>query len=370
MESLRILIMNYMDAKHPGAGGSEVFTQEVARRWVKLGHEVTLMCAKFNGAMDRDEIDGVEVLRSGGRYTVYLKAKKVYEKIFKGKIDIAIDEINTIPFFTPRYLKEPKIALIHQLAREILFYELPLPVATLGYFLELRMLRTYNEIPIVTVSKSSKDSLIDAGIPAKNIHIVSQGIDHECYKPSKDKRNDPLIAYVGWLKKYKRVNDLLKSIKYVAKQLPEVKLMLASKSKGKSIAELKRWITKLALQDNVVFLGPISKMEKLVLLSHVQVLVYTSVREGFGLPILEGAACRTPAIAYDVPGLRDAVLNGITGLLTPYRDVKALANAITKILTDEALRKSLSENAYKWSFNFSWDKTATQFMDLIKKYTY
>lgn len=355
-----------MDVSHPRAGGSEIFTHEVAKRWAILGHEVTLICSKYRDATDIDEIDGVKVLRTGGRYSVHLKAKKIYERRFKGKIDVAIDEIITIPFFTPYYLREPKIALLHQLSRELLFFELPLPIAALGYFIEPRVMRIYGKTPIATVSNSSKASLIGVGIPEENIYMVPEGVDHKLYKPRK-KSDDLCVAYIGSMMKYKRINDIVTAMKYVIKELPEAKLILAGRG-NIGVAGLKRLVAKLELQDNVSFLGPIPEEEKLKLLAEIQLLVYTSVREGFGLSVLEAAACGTPAIAYDVPGLRDAVIHGKTGLLVPYKDIKALSRAIMMMLTDKALRTRLSENAYAQSLTFSWDRTAEEFMGIIRKF--
>jgi glycosyltransferase involved in cell wall biosynthesis len=366
MESIRILVMNWKDLKHPQAGGAEVFTHEIASRWVKLGHDVKLICAKYEGASERERINGVDVVRTGGRYTVYIKAKKIYEKEFKNKIDILIDEINTIPFFTPRYVKEHKIALIHQLAREIWFYETPLPIAPLGYFLEPKMLKTYLNTQIATVSKSSRDSLIEVGLPEKNIHIVPEGVDHKRYKPELEKKNSSHIAYVGRLKRFKRAHDIVNAMKYVVEELREAKLTIAGRSDEKYLAYLRKLVRRLGLQDNVHVRGTLLEKEKVSLMREVQSLVYTSIREGFGLSILEGAACGTPSIVYNTPGLKDAVVDDETGIIVKDGDIELLAKAIIKVLSDKKFVRKISKNALKSASSFSWDRTANELMSVVK----
>ena len=174
MEALQILWFNWRCIKNPAAGGAEVFTHEVAKRLVRMGHELTLITSKPKGLPEKEEIEGYTVWRSGGRYTVYLKARKIYQEYFKGKVDIVIDEINTIPFFTVKYVKEPVVALIHQLAREYWLLEMYPPLSLLGYFLEPRYLRLYRDTPTITVSQSTKKDLEELGF--RKIYVVSPGI--------------------------------------------------------------------------------------------------------------------------------------------------------------------------------------------------
>src|SRR5665811_1558618 len=96
-----ILLYNWRDIKNPEAGGAEVFTHENAKRWVEKGHNITWFTSVFPGCKKEEIIDGVNIIRDGGKFTVYLKAREYYQKQFKGKFDVIIDEINTMPFFNP-----------------------------------------------------------------------------------------------------------------------------------------------------------------------------------------------------------------------------------------------------------------------------
>ena len=171
---MRVLWFNWRDIRNPLAGGAEVFTHEVARRLVRRGHEVTLFSSYFPGCVREEVVDGVRVVRSGGRFTVYLRAKEYYRKHFSGDgYDVVVDEVNTRPFFTPKFVNNDEriVALIHQLAREFWFYEMPFPISLIGYYvLEKRWLKNYTSTPTVTVSDSTKKDLEDLGF--KKVFVV------------------------------------------------------------------------------------------------------------------------------------------------------------------------------------------------------
>ena len=117
---MKILIFSWKDIKTPFAGGAEVYTHEISKRLVKNDHEITLVTLRFPNCSNSEIIDGIKILRYGGKYSFYLKAKSYYRKYLeKENFDIIIDQINTVPFFTPFYVDNKKIiTLIHQLARE------------------------------------------------------------------------------------------------------------------------------------------------------------------------------------------------------------------------------------------------------------
>jgi len=363
METLRILVFNWRDIKNPEAGGAEVFTHENAKRWIKMGHEVTLFTSEFNGCKKEEIIDGVKVVRAGGRYFVYMKAREYYKKYFsKEKFDVVIDEINTVPFFTPKFVKDREriVALIHQLAREYWFYETSFPINIMGYyFFENRWLKYYNKIPTVTVSESTKMDLINLGF--KKVFTVPEGISFNPLKEVPDKEKEPTVIYLGRLKRAKRPDLVINAFKVVKEKISNAKLWIVGDG------YLRKDLEKIA-PDGVKFFGHVSEEEKIDLLSKAWVMVNPSIREGWGINVIEANACGTPAIAYDIPGLRDSIMDEKTGLLVKENgDVEKLAEAIIKILEDEMLRKTLSANALEYSKNFSWDKAAQEFEKILKE---
>jgi glycosyltransferase involved in cell wall biosynthesis len=357
---MKILIFNWRDIKNPEAGGAEVFTHENAKRWVKKGNDVTLFTSEFNNCKKEEIVDGIRIIRAGKKYSVYKKAKEYYKKYFsKEGFDVVIDEINTIPFFTPKFVKNEKIiALIHQLAREYWFYETPFPINFIGYyFLEERWLKNYKEIPTVTVSESTKNDLIGLGF--KRIYVVSEGISFKPARKIPRKEKEPTIIYVGRLKRAKRPDHAIKAFEIVKREIKDAKFWVVGDGYWRE------YLRKIAFKG-VKFFGHVNEKKKIELLKKSWVLVNPSVREGWGINVIEANACGTPAIAYDVPGLRDSIIDKKTGLLVKENgNVEKLAEAIIKILNDKELRMRLSRNALEYSRKFSWDKSAEEFLKVL-----
>jgi O-antigen/teichoic acid export membrane protein len=172
---LRILAYNWRDLAHPRAGGAEVYLQSVAREWVRCGHEVTIFCASVENRPAREVADGVEIIRRGGRLGVYRQARRYWQREGDGKYDLVVDCVNTRPFLCPRFAGNvPIVAVVHQVAREIWRYETPWPISVLGrYLLEPAWLRAYRDVPVVTVSESSRESLAEYGL--RRVTVVPEG---------------------------------------------------------------------------------------------------------------------------------------------------------------------------------------------------
>jgi glycosyltransferase involved in cell wall biosynthesis/O-antigen/teichoic acid export membrane protein len=172
---LRILAYNWRDLAHPRAGGAEVYLQSVAREWVRSGHGVTIFCAAVEHRPVRELADGVEIIRRGGRLGVYREARRYWRREGEGQYDLVVDCVNTRPFLCPRFVGNvPIVAVVHQVAREIWRYETPWPISVLGrYLLEPAWLRAYRDIPVVTVSESSRDSLAKYGL--RRVTVVPEG---------------------------------------------------------------------------------------------------------------------------------------------------------------------------------------------------
>src|SRR5438309_1221353 len=160
---MRILILNWRCPKNPRSGGAELFTHEVAKRLVALGDEVEWFSASFRGASAEEDLDGVQIVRAGSQWTVHLHAFRRYRRRLKSRFDIVIDEVNTIPFFTPLWADVPVVMLIFQLAREVWWYESGFPVNALGFLAEAHYLRAYRNVPVITVSASTKGDLRSLG---------------------------------------------------------------------------------------------------------------------------------------------------------------------------------------------------------------
>jgi len=342
-------------------GGAEVFTREVAKRWVEWGHQVTLFTSEFEGCKREEIAEGVRIVRAGGKYGVYRWAKKLYRKRFsKEGFDVVVDEINTRPFFAPKFVNsdEHVAALIHQLAREYWFYETRFPLNYVGYyFLEDMWLRNYVDVPTITVSDSTKKDLEEIGF--KRVFVVSEGLNFEPLDEVPEKEAHPVVAYVGRLKRAKRPDHAIRAFAIVKEKLPNAELWIIGDG------PFKKKLEKIA-GDGVRFFGGLSDAERRRRLSRSWVLVNPSVREGWGLNVIEANGLSVPSVSYDVHGLRDSIRNEETGLLAASGDVRELGEAMARILEDKILRSSLSGNALKYSRGFSWNKTAKEFLKVLE----
>jgi glycosyltransferase involved in cell wall biosynthesis len=362
MKINKILIFNWRCWLNPEMGGAEIFTHEVAKRWVEDGVKVTLFTSEFPHCSLDEEVDGVRIVRSGGKFSVYRKAKEYYKKYFsKENYDVIIDEVNTRPFLTPEFVNrgEKIFALIHQLAKEYWFYETPFPISYIGnYFLEERWLKKYSEVPTITVSESTKEDLLKLGF--RKVFVVTEGLNFDPLEKIPEKESYPVIVYSGRLKRAKRPDHAVKAFKTIKKMMPKAELWIIGDG------PLKSKLQKIS-GKGVRFFSALNNFERREMIKRSWVLINPSVREGWGLNVVEAAALGIPCVAYEVAGLRDSVRDGVTGLLVESGDVKALGEALIRVLRDEGLRRRLSENALDYAMGFSWDKTAEEFMTILEK---
>lgn len=359
---MRILILHRKDIANLEAGGGALHVHRVAKYLAQKGHKVTLICANYSGGKNGDNIDGVNIVRLGTKHSVYFLSPLHYLRKFKGKTDIIIDVINGPPWFSPLYSNVPKIVFQFQAFREVFLVELNKPLAFVLRSIEKFIPYVYQNTPVVTPSHSVKKELIDMGFSERNIFVIPPGIDLEKYGPG-EKSHFPLVLYVGRLKKYKGLEYLIMAMRDVVKEVLDARLLIVGK--GDYADELVSLTDKLGLKNIVKFNGYVSEEIKVELMQKAHVIVLPSVKEGWGIPIIEAAACGTPAIGTDTTGLRDSIIDGKTGFLVSYGEPKILGKKIVEILKNDGLRDKLSKNALRWARNFGWDKGLCKFETIV-----
>jgi|SRR3989344_1590898 len=364
-KKLSILILNWRDIKHPLAGGAEISTHEHAKGWVRAGHTVTIFSSSFQDAKTREEIDGVRIIRKGSHYTVHLHAFIYYLTKLRGKIDLVIDEFHFIPFFSPLYIKKKKIAFIHETAEELWFKNNPFPINILGYRLEPLFFKLYKNMTFITVSKSTKKGLLKFGIKENNIVIVQNGVQKVVNKFEKEE--NPVIIYLGRLAKDKGVEDAIEAFSYLAKRAAKIKFWVVGKEEKKDYKKyLQKKAKDLKIEQKMIFFDYISDEKKFELLKKAWMIINPSIKEGWGLTVIEGASQGTPTVAYKTVGLSDSIIDGKTGLLVSLRKPEGLADKILFLLKHRTLYHRISQNAVEWSKSFSWDKSVKKSLELIK----
>lgn len=355
---MRILVVNWQDQQNPHAGGAELHLHEVFGRIVRMGHDVDLLCSGYPGARTEETVDGMRVRRVGSRFSFPLHARRAYNVLARDNdYDVVVEDLNKIPLYTPRWKPRKLVALTHHLFGATAFREESLPVAAATWLAERPLGRGYRGVDFQAVSQSTRDDLVTRGIPAERIEVIYNGVDVESLTPSPNMRSEvPLFSYLGRLKRYKRVDIVIKAFALLDGR--EARLEIAGK--GDDRDRLEALVAKLNIEDRVRFLGYITERDKRELLRRSWATVLASPKEGWGISNLESAACGTPVIAADSPGIRESVVDGDTGFLVPGSDIAAYAAAMRGLLDSPELVTTLGVNARRFAETFTWERAAAE----------
>ena len=302
-----------------------------------------------------------------------------------GWADLVIDEVNTVPFFAKFYVRSPSpyqgegwgevknILFVHQLCRQIWFYEMFFPLNLLGYILEPIYLWLLRDRKVITVSQSTKNDLLKYGFKEENIKIISEGIEIEPlpevesrkYKVESLKYEEPTILSLGAIRSMKRIDHIIKAFELAKEKMGDLRLVIVGSVEGEYGKKVLKMIKENKYQDSIEYLGKISKEKKIEILQKAHLLAVTSVKEGWGLVITEANSQGTPAVVYNMDGLRDAVKNDETGIICQKNTPENLAENMTKLLGDKAKYEKLSINAWEWSKGINFEKSYEDFINFI-----
>lgn len=356
--SLRILVVNWLDRENPQAGGAETHLHEVFGRLARRGHEVTALVSGWPGCSPRATLDGIDVHRTGTRYTFSLAAPRYFRKwLAERRFDVVVEDLNKVPLGTPSWTDVPVVLLAHHLFGTTAFQAASFPVAMATWLLERNVPKVFENVETIAVSASTKEDLVRRGMIPERIRVVSNGIDLDFFSPGSTPRAErPTLLFVGRLKKYKRVDLLIDAAAFLASEKVDVELLIAGEGDERPALEAR--VRRLGLEGRVRMLGFVPEEEKRDALRRAWIHVLTSPKEGWGISNLEAAACGTPSVTSDSPGLRESVVDGQTGLLVPHGDVPALAAAIRSLLADGPLRERMGRQGRAFAEGFSWDASA------------
>lgn len=356
--ALRILVVNWQDRENPQGGGAETHLHETFGRLAALGHHVTLLASGWSGAPPRVELDGIRVHRTGGRYTFSVAAPRYFRRHLAGEAwDVVVEDLNKVPLFTPFWTSAPVALLVHHLFGATAFREASFPVAAATWILERPIPRVFAGMPTVAVSESTRQDLARRGMDPDVIEVIPNGMDLTALVPGAGPRYDePTVVYLGRLKRYKGVDLILRAVARLRAEGIPARFLVGGR--GDHEPALRALAEELQLGDAVRFLGFVSEEQKREMFQRAWIHALTSPKEGWGIANLEAAACGTATVASDAPGLRDSVVDGVTGLLVPHGDVAALTGALGRVLGDAELRDRLGRQARSFAEGFSWDASA------------
>ena len=264
------------------------------------------------------------------------------------------------------YVKEPLLGVTHHLFGKSIFLEASFPAASYVYLTEQAALPVYKRLRFIVGSPSTHKELLHAGFPEDRTHLIHYGVDHDSFKLlGIPKSSTPLVGLVGRLKKYKSVDHLLEAFVIVRQEMSAAKLLIVGDGDDKP--RLESIAGKLGISEAVTFTGFVSQEEKVKYLNEMHVAVNTSAKEGWGLTAIEANACGTPTVSSNVQGLRDAVVEGETGLLYEYGNREQLAEKILLMLRDEHLRRRLADKALRRSCNSTGISRPNKTMEVIER---
>jgi glycosyltransferase involved in cell wall biosynthesis len=359
--SFRILYLNWRDIRNPEAGGAEIFTHEVTRRWVERGHHVTLLTSGFSRARPAETIDGVRVRRIGRLRNGSFHALVQWELARQSDFDFVIEGVNGIPFLTPLWRRRlpPKIALVYQLGREVWDYELPSGLATIVRWMEPRLMRPYRDVPVVTISDSGAAELRRIGLA--NLFVIEPGCDPPPELGVTEKEPAPTVLFVGRLAANKRPDHAIECYRHIKASVPRARLWLVGRG------PLEERLAS-SIPEGVDILGHLSRSDLYRRMATAHCLLVPSVREGWGLVVIEANSVGTPAVGYDVPGIRDSIQHERTGLLSAAGDPRELARQALSLLTDPDRYAVIRRAAQSRAASFSWDRTAELLLGLVESH--
>jgi glycosyltransferase involved in cell wall biosynthesis len=358
---MNILAVNWQDLENPHAGGAEIHLFEIFGRLAESGHRVRMVCSGWTGAPARATIRGIEVHRTGGRHSFALVGRSAVRRaITEERPDIVVEDINKLPLFLASVTDRPLCVLVPHLFGETAFQEAPWPMAATVWLAERPLPRAYRRAGFHAISESTRDDLAARGVDPARIRVIHPGVDGERFRPSPAEPRflEPRFLYVGRLKRYKGIGLAIRALAVARRSRTDLRLDIAGT--GDHRPALERLAAELGQTDAVTFHGFVSEERKLSLLRTTWANLFPSPKEGWGITVVEAAACGTPSLASDSPGLRDSVRHLDTGYLVPHGDVDALAARMLELAGNPALVAQLGAAARRFAERLTWERAAAE----------
>jgi len=356
---VRILLVNWLDRANPQGGGAEIHLFEIFSRIAARGHSVRLVCSGWPGGPAREMVDGIDVTRVSTRYGFALAGRGAVRKALAEEApDILVEDINKVPLFLAGLTEAPFCAIVPHLFGETAFREASWPMAAAVWLAERPLARAYRRAGFHAISESTREDLIERGVRAECIRVIHPGVDAAQFTPDPQagRTASPTFLYVGRLRRYKGVDIAIRAVAIARRHRPDLRLDIAGS--GDTRPMLERLARDLGVEDAVWFHGFVTEEAKLQLLRSTWANIFPSPKEGWGITVIEAAACGTPSLASDSPGLKDSVRDGRTGYLVPHGDAEALAGRMLELAAHPERVEALGRAARTYAESLTWDEAS------------
>ncbi len=342
-----VVIVAGRDMANPLAGGSELLIDQLATGLVARGDRVTLLA----GGPSAEH--GYEVMCSGGAYSQFLRAPWTYKRHLSD-CDLVVEVCNGLPYLTPLWSGKPTLCLVNHVHTELWSIRFPPPVSTVGRFLERRVMPwAHRKNLVLAVSGSTADGLAAIGVDRERIRLLYNGVEPP--GPPEPRSEEPMFLAFGRLADYKRI-DLLLRLWDRVRPVTGGRLVIAGDGPERARLEA-------MAGEGVTFTGRVSEEEKNRLMFSSWLLLHPALIEGWGIVVAEAAIRGTPTIGFDVPGLRDSVVDLETGLLAGSES--AFASSWASLALDESRRAAMGEAARQRAMRLHWEGSVRCFIEAI-----
>lgn len=345
-------MLNWRDPKNPLSGGAERVTEGYLRALSARGHEVFWFANAFPGGAPAEEMQGLQIRRGGGKGTSILAARKWYHQ--QPRFDLVIDQHHGLPWYAPWWCRTNCVAYVHEVLGPIwdVFYRWP--TSQIGKRQERWTHWLYRNVQFWTACDSTRHGLERHGI--RQVHQIPYGVDTVAIPELEPKPiATPLrLIVVSRLAPNKRIEQAVLTLKCLTDRGVEAQLTIVGG--GSSEPSVRALTSQLGLHSRVTMAGALTEREKDALLRRAHLLLHTSLREGWGLNVIEANAMGTPAAVYPVAGLIESTLHERTGVVAAAETPAALADSVQSCLRQPDRYETYRRAAWERAKTFHWNQ--------------
>jgi glycosyltransferase involved in cell wall biosynthesis len=360
---MRFLMLNWRDPKNPLSGGAERVTLAYLSALVARGHEVYWYANAFPNCLPEETIEGIHIVRGGGMGTSVFKAIQWYRQ--QAPFDLVMDQHHGIPWYAPWWSRTNHVAYIHEVLGPIWDSFYPWPLSMIGRWQERWTHWFYGNVTFWTPSQCTERYLKSHGV--KTVKVISNGVYTQALPTLPEKPIGlPLrLITVSRLAPNKRIDHAIRTVKCLKDMGVEARLTIVGT--GEVEAPLKQLATELQLNDRVTFTGPLAEADKDAKLRDAHFLLHTSLREGWGLNVIEANAMGTPGAVYPVAGLIESTLNDVTGIIASAETPESLAGALAAVLKSPEKYQRYREEAWERAKSLHWDNVLPEASEWLEE---